>query len=709
MSQNNNINIAPLTITLILTSMILIQSAFSTTQTIDNPANIGELKVKITQHGKIIVSDGNLEWIKINLTFPKDNSNQLVTTTEKYIEDEHGNNILTIMKDNPPNTITYSAESIVTIKERNTLHIPEIYTIPDDIKIYLKPTENIQSDNKDINNLAKELTKDSKTDFERISNLATWVHDNVEYKINLGAVAKDALWTMENKIGTCDEFASLFIALARASGYPARYISGHAYGKDGWEKHAFAEVYIGRWIPVDPTWNEVGNLDATHIQFTTKEDNIVKNEVQVYGREIGNILWTEDETDIDILKVTEKEREKDYELTRSSDRLEMNEEALIVLKFTPKEYKVIKLDLEPCISTEPIVEIEDKEKSIILEPGKEKIVYWKIKISDNLKKNMEYTCPLTLNSRLLSIRTINLTINTLVNQKSDDISIYAKIDKKDLIMGEKQTLEIDIKKIQGKNPTTIGIISNNEHIIKTITLNPSETATITHKFTPKQSGEHSIIIYSSTGQTKTISYTVSENGDIYIDTINIPKYAKINEEISITINIKSSRNAEDIMKFTTTLEDKEDIISTKIDKEKEITTIISSSTTGNKKVSFRLTAPTIESKTTRNIRFYTKPEIYIDTAYDYDKNTARLNITSEKDIPGEITIDINNITKKITEPQKISYLDFNLPPGTHTAIIKYTDLGDNKYIKNTTITIKERSMIEKIISYINKLIKKIIG
>ena len=490
---------ATLTITaliILITLLLLSHPALSISQEIKDPSNIEELTVKITQHGKILIPDGKLEWVKINLTFPKDNTNQELTTTEKYTQDNLGNNILTIKKDNPRNIITYSAESIVTIKERRTLHIPETYTIPDNIKIYLKPAKNIQSTAPEIKALAKELTKDSKTDFERIAKLATWVHENIEYKLSLGTESKDALWTLKNKVGTCDEFSSLFIALARASGYPARYISGHAYGKDGWEKHAFADVYIGRWIPVDPTWNEVGNLDATHIQLATKEDNIVKNEIQAYGTKIGEMTWAEDETEIEILAISEKQKQKDYKLLRSSDKLEMGEEAIILLKFTPKEYKVVKLDLEPCISRTPIAEIDEKEKSIILEPGKQKTAYWKIKISENLKKNTQYTCPLTLNSRLLTTRSINLTINTLTTRKADKITLDTTIDKTDLILGEKQAIKITIEKTQGTDPVTIGIIQGIEHIEKTYTLKPGETEKLTHIHTrsARQTRDNNILI-----------------------------------------------------------------------------------------------------------------------------------------------------------------------------------------------------------------------
>jgi len=57
-------------------------------------------------------------------------------------------------------------------------------------------------------------------------------------------------------------------ALARAAGVPAREVSGLMYMGDdvrAFGAHAWNEVVLdGRWVPVDPTWNET-ELDAAHV------------------------------------------------------------------------------------------------------------------------------------------------------------------------------------------------------------------------------------------------------------------------------------------------------------------------------------------------------------------------------------------------------------------------------------------------------------
>jgi transglutaminase-like putative cysteine protease len=101
---------------------------------------------------------------------------------------------------------------------------------------------------------------------------ATHVHSSVHDVIAAGA-------------GVCQDFAHLVIALARARGLPARYVSGYllpAEGASGPQKveqvaggrasHAWAEVFApaAGWIGVDPT---VGGLtSARHIRVAYGRD-----------------------------------------------------------------------------------------------------------------------------------------------------------------------------------------------------------------------------------------------------------------------------------------------------------------------------------------------------------------------------------------------------------------------------------------------------
>lgn len=65
-----------------------------------------------------------------------------------------------------------------------------------------------------------------------------------------------------DRTGKCTEYTTLFGSLARAAGIPTRVALGQrrfAGGTgDSWGGHMWNEVFVGEWIPVDASANEVG-------------------------------------------------------------------------------------------------------------------------------------------------------------------------------------------------------------------------------------------------------------------------------------------------------------------------------------------------------------------------------------------------------------------------------------------------------------------
>jgi transglutaminase-like putative cysteine protease len=63
---------------------------------------------------------------------------------------------------------------------------------------------------------------------------------------------------LERRVGVCQDFAHVMLAVARQSGWPARYVSGYVVPRASetiGESHAWIEVGTpdGRWIGLDPT------------------------------------------------------------------------------------------------------------------------------------------------------------------------------------------------------------------------------------------------------------------------------------------------------------------------------------------------------------------------------------------------------------------------------------------------------------------------
>ena len=135
-------------------------------------------------------------------------------------------------------------------------------------KVFLKPSPFIQSDHEKIQDLTQQIleTPSNATPLEKAQKLLTWVYENIEKRPVLSL--PDALSTLDNRMGDCNEHAVLMAALARAAGIPCRIEAGLVYLKGKFYYHAWNLVYVGRWITVDSLFGQMP-ADVSHIRFTS--------------------------------------------------------------------------------------------------------------------------------------------------------------------------------------------------------------------------------------------------------------------------------------------------------------------------------------------------------------------------------------------------------------------------------------------------------
>jgi len=174
-------------------------------------------------------------------------------------------------------TVTTEA-SFPSLSEKVPFPLQEL---PKDLLLYTLPQDNIDSDNPAIIRQASLLASGEDDTYVAVYKVGSWIKANVNYSLNTITedVSQPASWVMENRYGVCDEITSLFIAMVRSLGIPARYVSGVAYTNwndiNDWGPHAWAEVYFPGygWVPYDVTYGQYGYVDGSHVVLKDSLDS----------------------------------------------------------------------------------------------------------------------------------------------------------------------------------------------------------------------------------------------------------------------------------------------------------------------------------------------------------------------------------------------------------------------------------------------------
>jgi len=126
--------------------------------------------------------------------------------------------------------------------------------------------------------------------YEQARAIYDYVIANMSYdKSGTGWGRGDAVYACNVKKGNCTDFHSLFIAIARSRGIPARFTIGFPLGAASAGQipgyHCWAEFYAGgQWVPVDASeaWKHpqlhqyyFGHLDADRVAFTMGRDLVL--------------------------------------------------------------------------------------------------------------------------------------------------------------------------------------------------------------------------------------------------------------------------------------------------------------------------------------------------------------------------------------------------------------------------------------------------
>lgn len=130
---------------------------------------------------------------------------------------------------------------------------------------FLAPSPFVQSEHPQIVFLARDLVGQSADPRDKVVRLKNWLYTEIEKRPVISV--PNALETLKNKMGDCNEHAVLFAALARASGVPTVIEAGLVYLNGRFYYHAWNAVYLDRWITVDALMDQFP-ADVSHIRLT---------------------------------------------------------------------------------------------------------------------------------------------------------------------------------------------------------------------------------------------------------------------------------------------------------------------------------------------------------------------------------------------------------------------------------------------------------
>jgi hypothetical protein len=167
-----------------------------------------------------------------------------------------------------PPVLTIEKENIQNYEERAHEDIPLSAHA-----VFLEPGPFVQSDHPAIKKLAADITADTRMVLEKVKKIVSWIQEHIDRRPVLSL--PDALATLKNRAGDCNEHAVLFAALARASGIPTKIEAGLVYLNNRFYYHAWNAVFIGKWVTLDALFNQIP-ADVTHIRLTsgTQEDQM---------------------------------------------------------------------------------------------------------------------------------------------------------------------------------------------------------------------------------------------------------------------------------------------------------------------------------------------------------------------------------------------------------------------------------------------------
>ncbi|MHC4438842.1 MAG: transglutaminase-like domain-containing protein [Planctomycetota bacterium] len=133
--------------------------------------------------------------------------------------------------------------------------------------IFLKDSAYIKPNDQAIRQQLVDIRGDEKDAYVIAESLVKWTSGNIKFVVNAPILTGPDV--LERKVGHCMHHSILCASLARAAGIPTKMVTGLVNIKADphrWSAHLWNEVWVGKWIAIDPTRGEFVT-GPSHVKF----------------------------------------------------------------------------------------------------------------------------------------------------------------------------------------------------------------------------------------------------------------------------------------------------------------------------------------------------------------------------------------------------------------------------------------------------------
>lgn len=209
------------------------------------------------------ISSSNLDKGYIEIIYKANSKKSVKVQISKdnvvYNYDLGDNNIFPLQSGNGKYTVSileHVSGTSYKVIEKDTI----LLNLSDDKKVYLSSIQLINwNDDMEVIKLAKKITKDSKTDMDKLKAIYKYVVTTIDYdrkkadNVKSGYIPNIEVINMNEK-GICYDYSVLLAAMLRSVSVPTKLHMGYSTNSSVY--HAWNEVYLAdenKWVIIDTT------------------------------------------------------------------------------------------------------------------------------------------------------------------------------------------------------------------------------------------------------------------------------------------------------------------------------------------------------------------------------------------------------------------------------------------------------------------------